>query len=88
MAIDNSARHAGYRMRPQPDRNEADPNVLHDHIAALSAELRGLVGGRAQVYMRTETDPRLLHAQIEQLNEALADAESMRIPKALVDPSL
>lgn len=74
MAIDNAVRHATYRMRPQPDRDETDPDALHDHVGVLRTELWRVAGGRAQVHMRTETDASLLHAQIEQLNEFLADA--------------
>ena len=74
MATDNSASHATYRMRAQPDRNETDPEVLHDHIETLRSELRRVAGRRAQVRMRTLTDPRLLHGEIEQLNELLSDA--------------
>ena len=74
MVIDNSVRHATYRMRPQPDRDETDPDVLHDYIGVLRSELRRVAGGHAPVHMRTETDARVLHSQIEQLNELLADA--------------
>lgn len=74
MAVDNSARHATYRIRPQPDRGETDPEVLHDHVEVLRSELRRVAGGRGMVRMRTETDPRALHAEIEQLNELLAEA--------------
>jgi hypothetical protein len=74
MVTDNSARHATYRMRAQPDRDETDLEVLHDHIQVLRSELRRVAGGRAPVRMRTKTDPRLLHAEIEQLNELLANA--------------
>ena len=74
MATQHSLAAGIYRTRPQPDRDEVDPNVLHDHIGVLRTELRQVAGGRAQVHMRTETDPAVLHGQIEQLNELLAEA--------------
>ena len=74
MPIDNSARHATYKMRPQPAMDETDVAVLHDHIAELRAELARVTRRRLGVRMRTETSARALHDEIAVLNEALAEA--------------
>ena len=71
----------------------------HQQINRKHLEIRGCWGSEARHFLRAlsilERHPHLPFRKIGarryglgQLNEALADAESMRIPKALVDPSL
>jgi hypothetical protein len=71
---DSILRHPPYRTRPQPHRDETDPDVLHDHIGELRGELVGVAGGHRNVHMRTEMDASVLHGQIEVLNQRLAQA--------------
>ena len=72
--IDNSARHATYKIRKQPAMDETDVGVLHDHIAELRAELARVTRRRLGVRMRTETSAPALHGEIADLNIALAEA--------------
>lgn len=71
----------------------------HHQINRKHLEIRGCWGSEARHFLRAisilERHPHLPFRKIgarsyglHQLNEALADAEAMRIPKALVDPSL
>jgi L-iditol 2-dehydrogenase len=71
----------------------------HHQINRKHLEIRGCWGSEARHFLRAlailERHPELPFRKIgarryglQQLNEALADAEAMRIPKALVDPSL
>jgi threonine dehydrogenase-like Zn-dependent dehydrogenase len=71
----------------------------HHQINRKHLEIRGCWGSEARHFLRAlsilERHPQLPFRKIgarryglDQLNEALADAEAMRIPKALVDPSL
>jgi L-iditol 2-dehydrogenase len=71
----------------------------HHQINRKHLEIRGCWGSEARHFLRAiailERHPHLPFKKIgarryglHQLNEALADAEAMRIPKALVDPSL
>jgi threonine dehydrogenase-like Zn-dependent dehydrogenase len=71
----------------------------HHQINRKHLEIRGCWGSEARHFLRAlsilERHPHLPFRKIgarryglDQLNEALADAESMRIPKALVDPSV
>jgi threonine dehydrogenase-like Zn-dependent dehydrogenase len=71
----------------------------HHHINRKHLEIRGCWGSEARHFLRAlsileshRSIPfRRIGAQrygLHQLNEALADAEAMRIPKALVDPLL
>ncbi|MBA3269186.1 MAG: zinc-binding dehydrogenase, partial [Acidobacteria bacterium] len=71
----------------------------HEHINRKHLEIRGCWGSEAGHFLRALT---VLEQQagkvpfrdigarvyaLTELNDALADAESMRVPKALVDPS-
>jgi L-iditol 2-dehydrogenase len=71
----------------------------HHQINRKHLEIRGCWGSEARHFLRAlsilERHPHLPFRKIgarryglSQLNEALADAEAMRIPKALVDPAL
>jgi L-iditol 2-dehydrogenase len=71
----------------------------HHQINRKHLEIRGCWGSEARHFLRAlsilERHPGIPFRKIgarryglHQLNEALADAEAMRIPKALVDPSL
>jgi L-iditol 2-dehydrogenase len=71
----------------------------HHQINRKHLEIRGCWGSEARHFLRglsvLERHPDIPFRKIgsrryglHQLNEALADAEAMRIPKALVDPSL
>jgi threonine dehydrogenase-like Zn-dependent dehydrogenase len=71
----------------------------HHQINRKHLEIRGCWGSEARHFLRAltilERHPHLPFRKIgarryglHQLNEALADAEAMRIPKALVDPAL
>jgi L-iditol 2-dehydrogenase len=71
----------------------------HHQINRKHLEIRGCWGSEARHFLRAvsilERHPQLPFRKIgarryglEQLNDALADAEAMRIPKALVDPWL
>ena len=75
------------------------PVNAHRQINRKHLEIRGCWGSEARHFLRAlsilERHPHLPFRKIGarryglgQLNEALADAEAMRIPKALVDPSL
>lgn len=71
----------------------------HHQINRKHLEIRGCWGSEVRHFLRAlsilERHPEIPFARIgarryglRQLNEALADAEAMRIPKALVDPAL
>lgn len=72
----------------------------HEHINRKHLEIRGCWGSEAGHFMRALTilDQHARHLPwraigarvypLNRLNEALADAEAMRLPKAVVDPSL
>jgi L-iditol 2-dehydrogenase len=79
---------------------DAGPSAInvHQQINRKHLEIRGCWGSEPRHFLRAlsvlETHPeipfRLIGAKtysLRALNEALADAEAMRIPKALVDPS-
>ena len=72
--IDNSARHATYQIRPQASPDETDPEVLHDHIAELRAELARMTRRRLGLRMRTEISTLALRTEISWLNMDLAEA--------------
>jgi L-iditol 2-dehydrogenase len=72
----------------------------HEHINRKHLEIRGCWGSEAGHFMRALTilEQHAMHLpwraigarvySLYRLNEALADAEAMRLPKAIVDPSL
>jgi threonine dehydrogenase-like Zn-dependent dehydrogenase len=81
---------------------DAGPSTInaHEHINRKHLEIRGCWGSEAGHFMRALTvleqhaghvPWRAIGARIyslNRLNEALADAEAMRLPKAIVDPTL
>jgi L-iditol 2-dehydrogenase len=80
----------------------AGPSTInaHEHINRKHLEIRGCWGSEAGHFMRALTILEQHASQVpwgaigariyplNRLNEALADAEAMRLPKALVDPGL
>jgi L-iditol 2-dehydrogenase len=81
---------------------DAGPSTInaHEHINRKHLEIRGCWGSEAGHFMRALTvlDQHAAHLPwraigarvypLNRLNEALADAEAMRLPKAVVDPRL
>ena len=81
---------------------DAGPSTInaHEHINRKHLEIRGCWGSEAGHFMRALTilDQHASHLpwraigarvySLNRLNEALADAETMRLPKAVVDPQL
>ena len=80
----------------------AGPSTInaHEHINRKHLDIRGCWGSEARHFMRALTilDQHARHLpwraigarvySLSRLNEALADAEAMRLPKAVVDPRL
>jgi 2-desacetyl-2-hydroxyethyl bacteriochlorophyllide A dehydrogenase len=80
----------------------AGPSTInaHEHINRKHLEIRGCWGSEAGHFMRALTilEQHAAHVPwraigarvypLNRLNEALADAEAMRLPKAIVDPRL